>query len=331
MKRSDENMHLRRSQLLDTETCQPLSHINALLNWLALHKSSNEATSESITSTIGITDSLLVDSMHWVGLGALALSGDNSWQSSLCDDSNSLLLGVDLGQVGQVLGNLSDVLGLKAVALSVCQGLSFIANDNIPVWGTLVQWLLEELADKWCGQGDNEGLVVLCGLLSHGHDGLRADSEVITANIDGLSVLDQAPDLWFLQVLNLVVVGSSEVGAHASVVTSDNDTATASWVLSINTVLDTKSSLLVGIFQGRSVLVVAHAADVDNGVFWEHVLRATSSVLCRTASNKLCVEVVEEVFVEAKMLLFGQNSIVLLQSILVQKSLVASGLDVWMR
>lgn len=152
---------------------------------------------------------------------------------------------------------------------------------------------------------------------------------MVTADVDGLGILYQGPDLWSLQVLELVVVGSGEIGAHASVVASDDDTATASWVVGIDTILHAEAGLLVRILQDVGVLVVANAAEVDDGVVGEQVLCATSSVLCCSAGNELCLEVVEEFIVEAKVLLLSEDGVVLLQLILVQESLVAGSLDVW--
>lgn len=322
-------MNLRRSKLLDTKAGQPLAHVDALLDRLVLDKTGNEATGERVTSTVGVADSLGVDGVHWVRLGALALGSDDSWEGALGNDGKSLPLGVLLWQVGQVLGDLSDVGGLKTVALGVCQSLALVTDDNIPVWGALVKGVLEELADEWGGEGDDEGLVVLGGLLGDGLDGLRADGEVVTADVDGLGLLNQAPDLGLLQVVNLVVVSSGEVGAHATVVTSDDDTATSSWVVSIDAVLNTEAGLLVGLLESSGVLVVTDTANVDNRLLGEDVLCATGSVLGCATSDELGIEVVEEVLVKTEMLLFGKNSIVLLQTVLVKESLVPGSLDVW--
>lgn len=323
-----KNVHLRRSKLLDTKAGQPLAHVDALLNRFVLDKTSNEATGKRITSTVGVADLLGVNGMHWVRLGALALGSNDGWEGTLGNDGNSLPLGVLLWQIGQVLGNLSDVGGLETVALGIGQSLSLVTDDDVPVWGALVKGVLEELADEWGGEGDDEGLVVLCGLLSDGLDGLRADGEVVTADVDGLGVLNQAPDLGSLQVLNLVVVGSSEISAHATVVAGDDDTATSGWVVSIDAILNTETGLLVGLLESSGVLVVADAANVNNRLLGENVLCATGSVLGSATSDELGIEVVEEVLVKTEMLLFGKNSIVLLQTVLVKESLVSSSLNV---
>jgi hypothetical protein len=76
-----------------------------------------------------------------------------------------------------------------------------------------------------------------------------------------------------LQVVKLVAVGSSEVGAQAAVVASDNDTATAGGLSLVDTVADLKTSLLSGISENVGVLVLANAAEVDDRLGRENVLR----------------------------------------------------------
>lgn len=321
-------MNLRWTQLLDTESRQPLSHINSGLNSLALYKTSNKSTSKGITSPVSIADLLLFNGVNWELLWSLLSLGSNdSWESALGDNSNALALVVGLWQIGKVLSDLGNISGLQAVGLSVGKSLTLVTDDNIPVWGGLVKWILEELADEWCGEGDNEGLVVLGGLLSNSHDGLWADGEVVATDVDELGLLDQGPDLWLLQVLHLVVVCSSKVGDHGSVVTSDNDTAAAGLLLWIDAVLDTKAGLLVSLLQDAGILVVTDAAKVDDGVVWEDILGTAGGVLGGSASNELGVEFLE-IIVESEMLLLSENGIVLLQVVLLEESGIASGLDV---
>jgi hypothetical protein len=74
-------------------------------------------------------------------------------------------------------------------------------------------------------------------------------------------------------VVKLVAVGSSKVGDQAAVVASDNDTATTGGSGLIDAVADLKTSLLGGIGEDVGVLVLAHAAEVDNGLGREDVLQ----------------------------------------------------------
>lgn len=254
--------------------------------------------------------------MNWELLWSLlSLGSDDSWEGALRDNGNAFALVVGLWQIGKVLSDLGNIGGLQAVGLSVSKSLTLVTDDNIPVWSGLIKWILEELADEWCGEGDNEGLVVLGGLLGNSHDGLWADGEVVATDVDELGLLDQGPDLWLLQVLHLVVVGSSKVGDHGSVVTSNNDTAAAGLLLWIDTVLDTKTGLLVGLLQDVGILVVTDAAKVDDGVVWEDILGTAGGVLGGSASNELGVELLE-IIVETEMLLLSENGIILLQVVL---------------
>lgn len=67
---------------------------------------------------------------------------------------------------------------------------------------------------------------------------------MITANEVSLGLLHDIPVL--LQVFNLVAVCRSEIGAHASVMSSDDDTASASGLFWIVQVLGIKTGFLVG-------------------------------------------------------------------------------------
>lgn len=93
---------------------------------------------------------------------------------------------------------------------------------------------------------------------------------MVATNEVCLALLDNVPVL--LKVVKLVAVGSSKVGAQAAVVASDNDTATASGLGLVDTVADLKASLLGGISEDVGVLVLANAAEVDDGLGREDVL-----------------------------------------------------------
>lgn len=143
-----------------------------------------------------------------------------------------------------------------------------------------------------------------------------------------LGVLDELPDLGLLQVVQVVVVGSTEVGAQASVVASDDGTAAASLLLRVDTVLDTEASGLDGIVEDGRVLVVASTADVDDAVGREDVLGTSGTVLGSTTGDELGIVVVEKVLVERNVLLLGEDGIVGLETVLVEKGLVTDSLDV---
>lgn len=153
-------------------------------------------------------------------------------------------------------------------------------------------------------------------------------SEVVAANVVHLSILDQAPDLRLLQVIKAVVVGSTQIRAHAPVVARNHHTAPARRLRRLDTVFDTKASLLDGILEDRGVLVVADTAEVYDAVVGQQVLRATGGVLSRAASNELGIVVVEKLLVERLVGFLGEDGVVGLQVVLGEELIAAEGLDV---
>lgn len=150
-----------------------------------------------------------------------------------------------------------------------------------------------------------------------------------TTNVEEISLLNEAPDLGLLQMVETVVVGSTKVGAETAVVAGDDGSATASLLLGVDAVLDTQAGGLDGIMQNGSILVVADTAKVDDAVGGQDVLGTTGRVLGGTASNQFGLVVVEKLFVDGDVLLLGQNSIIGLERVLVEQLLVADSLDIW--
>ena len=261
----------------------------------------------------------------------VALDGDQSRLSTLSDNSNTLALAVLLGEVGEVLDDILGLLGGQVVGLSIGLGLGLVTDDVVPVRGAGVDDVLEELADEGSREGQDEGLVVGSGLLGELHDGRGADGEVVAADVVGLGVLDEAPDLRLLQMLEVVVVGGAKVGAETPVVTGDDNAATTGLFLGIDAVLDAETGGLNGIVKNGRVLVVAGAADVDDAVRGEDVLGTTGRVLGSSAGDELGVVVVEEVLEQGEVLLVGEDSVVGLELVLVKKSLVTLSLDVFLQ
>lgn len=169
---------------------------------------------------------------------------------------------------------------------------------------------------------------MLSSLLGELHDGWRADGEVVATNIVDIGVLDEAPDLGLLQVVQVVVVGSAELSAQRAVVTSDDNTAAASLLLGVDTVLDAEASGLDSIVKDGRVLIVTDTTEVDDAVLGENVLGTTGRVLGSTTSDELGVVVVEQVLVQRGVLVLGEDGIVSLEGVLVEKLLVADSLDV---
>lgn len=141
---------------------------------------------------------------------------------------------------------------------------------------------------------------------------------MVATDVVRLGVLDERPHLGLLQVLEVVVVGGVQASAHAAVVAGDDDAAPAGGVRGVHAVLDAQADLLDGIVQDGGVLVVADAADEDDAVRGQDVLRTAGRVLGGAAGDKLGLVVVEQILVDALVLLLGQDGIVSLEAVLVQ-------------
>lgn len=151
---------------------------------------------------------------------------------------------------------------------------------------------------------------------------------MIATNVVNLGILDQAPDLGLLQVIKPIVVGSTQIRAHAPVVARNHHTAPARRLRRLDAVLDTKAGLLDGILKDGGVLVVADTADVYDAVVGQEVLGAAGGVLGRAASNELGIVVVEELLVERLVGILGEDGVVGLQVVLGEELIAAKGLDV---
>lgn len=256
----------------------------------------------------------------------LTLDGNDGGLGALSDDDGTLALSVLLGQVGHVLGDGRDVFGVEVVGGGEGASLGFVANDVVPVRRGLVELVLEELGNERSGQREHENLVLSSGLLGESHDGGDRDGQVVATDKVDLGLLDKVPVL--LQVLDLVAVGSGEVGAHATVVASDDDTAATGGLLVVVAVDSAETDLLVGLDQLLSILVLADASNKDDRVGGKDVLGTSGGVLGGATGVQVDLVVLEQVLVEAHVLLLSQDGIVGLESILLQQLLVADGLDV---
>lgn len=123
-------------------------------------------------------------------------------------------------------------------------------------------------------------------------------------------------------MLQLVAVRRGEIRAHAPVVSGDDHTAPTrgSLLVVAVAVLETSGPVASSELLGR--LVLANAADEHDGRGREEVLRSTGSVLGGATRKELGIAG-EQVGVDAKVLLLCEDSIVGLQSVLLEKCIVA--------
>lgn len=170
-------------------------------------------------------------------------------------------------------------------------------------------------------------LVLGSSLLSESQDGGNADSQVETTDEVELGLLNKVPDVGLLEVLELVLVGSSKVSAQAAVVAGDDGTTLSSGLGLVHTVLSVDTGLLTGLLEDVTVAVLANTANVEDRVIGEQVLSTTGSVLGSTTGDQLSIKL-HELIVETHVLLLSKDSIVGLQAILLQKSGISTSLDI---
>jgi hypothetical protein len=150
--------------------------------------------------------------------------------------------------------------GAERLRMKVCVSYQHVSNSGPALFHTDSVTLL------WTY------LVLACSLLGEGEDGRYAHGHMVATNIVELCVLNQLPYLRLLQVVQLVQVGSGEVGAERAIVSGDNDTAAAGRRLVVVAVFGADASFGADVLEDLAVLVFADAADVDCGIRWENVL-----------------------------------------------------------
>jgi hypothetical protein len=297
-------------------------------------------------STVCVVDLLLADGVDGnlldIDLATLLCGDSNCGVGALCEHDSPGPLCVLLGAVGDGFSDILNVLGVDVVRLGEGSGLGLVADKDVDVGEDLVERVLEELGDEGSGQVEDEGLhcvswknsfcrscvaylVLSSSLLGESLDSGYADSQMETTNVVDLGVLDLLPDVLLFQVLKLVVVGGSEVGAERTVVASDDDATATSRGLLVVEVLGLDTSLLADVLEGLAVLVLTNAANVQDGLGGQDVLGAAGGVLRSTTGDEDSIVVLDQVLVQAHVLLgVGEDSVVGLEAVLLEKLLITA-------
>lgn len=95
---------------------------------------------------------------------------------------------------------------------------------------------------------------------------------MIPAHIIRPGLLHHGPDLRLLQVLELILVRGRQMGAHAAVMARDDDPTATRGLGVVDAVFGAEAGVAAGGGEDVCVFVAADAADVEDGVWGEHVL-----------------------------------------------------------
>lgn len=144
-------------------------------------------------------------------------------------------------------------------------------------------------------------------------------------NIEHLGVLDLLPDVVLLQVLKLVVVGSSKICAERAVVAGDDDTTATGGGLLIVKVLGLDTSLLADVLEGLTVLVLADTANVEDRLGGQDVRGTTGGVLRSASGDEDGLVVLDQVLIETHVFLrIGEDGVVGLEAVLLEELLITA-------
>lgn len=202
----------------------------------------------------------------------LALDRHEGRIRSLRNHHGPLPLLIFLGQIGNMPCNLADVLRAQRMGVGVRSGLGLVADQVVPVRGRLIERVLEELRDEGGAEAQGEHLVVGGGFFGQRQDGRHAHGQMVTADEIKRGLLNERPDVGRLEMIDFVLVGGSQVRAHATVVTGDDDAAAAGGDIGVHTIFHAEAGFLAGGAEDIGIFVGTDTADVEDGLGWEDVL-----------------------------------------------------------
>lgn len=105
----------------------------------------------------------------------------------------------------------------------------------------------------------------------------NAHRQMIPADVVHLGLLNQRPHMRLLQMVQLVLVCGRKMRDHASVVARNDHTAFARRMGLVHAVLGMHPGLSACFLENVGVFIFANAADVDHGVWGQHVLFEVSN------------------------------------------------------
>ena len=229
-----------------------------------------------------------------------------------------------LGHLGDLHGDLRDVLGGPALRLGEGDRLGLVTEEHVDVREHVHHRLLERghLHEERRGEVEHVALAVLRGVLGHLKHGVGGHGEEEAGGVEEARVLHELPVLGLLEVLNLVVVGRVDRGDEGALAAVDEDAAGAGGgglvdhVVGVDAVGGAKLLHILG------VAILADASHVGGGIGdLEHPLRDADGVLGGAAGDVLHLELLAHVLVHGRVLLLGEDGVVELDAVLVEELL----------
>ncbi|KAH9398111.1 hypothetical protein TYRP_019117 [Tyrophagus putrescentiae] len=290
------------------------ARIDALLQWLAQCLVGEKAAHKGVTGTVSVHNVRFRQGAHFEAteVGGAVSEGDEHVLSTLGDHHRT----------GALARLISQQLGL-------CLGL--IAKENVHVGHQLLQLIAAQVRDVRRGEVDAEELALgRVHVLRHEQLSVEANQGVEASGVDDLRLLHQRKVL--LQVLQVELLRGAEVGAQGAVLPGDQTGAGAGGHLRVDEVGDDDVVLLrLGAHLLPELIVANGAHEGSSALLRKEPLGDANGVLSSTAGDVLHLELVGQVLAQVGVLVTGEDGIVRLQVVLVQKLLIDGGAHVQQR
>ena len=195
----------------------------------------------------------------------------------------------------------------------------------------MLQLIAAQVRDVRRGEVDAEELALgRVHVLRHEQLSVEANQGVEASGVDDLRLLHQRKVL--LQVLQIELLRGAEVGAQGAVLPGDQTGAGAGGHLRVDEVGDDDVVLLrLGAHLLPELIVADGAHEGSSALLRKEPLGDANGVLSSTAGDVLHLELVGQVLAQVGVLVTGEDGIVRLQVVLVQKLLIDGGAHVQQR
>jgi len=148
---------------------------------------------------------------------------------------------------------------------------------------------------------------------------------VISTHVVDLGLVYHRPYPRLLQMLNLILVRRRQIRAHGPMMSRNNHPTLPCRLLLVHTVLDVDTLLRAHLAQRVGGFVVAHTADIPDGIGWEHVGGSTGRILSGSTGDNFGIAVLDELVVYGHVLGFSEDGVVEFKAVLLEHGVIADG------